>query len=87
VSRGDLGCFVPCSLCSLCAFSPFVSGSVAAGAEILGTETEPDVLSGSGLLTEEDLRFVRDLVPSVDLSRTGSTAGGLAASFASSNVS
>jgi hypothetical protein len=93
VRRGELGCFAPWSLCSLGAGPPFVSGSVAAGSVILGTEgasdVDVDVLSGAGpgLLTEDDRRFVRDLVPSVDLSRASWTGAAMAVSVASSKVS
>jgi hypothetical protein len=87
VRSGDLGCLIPCSLCSLCVPSPFVSGSAETGSAILGTERESDVLSGTWLLTEDDRRLVRDLVPSIDLSRAGSMAALFVVSFASSKVS
>lgn len=87
VRSGDLGCLMPCWLCSSCTPSPFVSGSTGTGSAILGTERESDVLSGTLLLTEEDRRLVRDRVPSDDLSRTGSMVAVSVVSFVSSKVS
>lgn len=96
VRRGDLGCFVSgSSVCSLCAAPPFVCGPVVAGSLMLGTEgasdadVDVDVLSGAGPgpLTEDERRSVRDLVPSVDLSRASSAGAAMAVSGASSKVS
>jgi hypothetical protein len=90
VKRGELGCLIPCSLCSscsLCVPSPIVSGSPVAGSVILGTDGESEVLSGAWLLAEDDRRLVRDLVPSADLSRAPWTAAVLVVSLASSKVS
>lgn len=75
-----------CSPCSPCSVSPFAPGS-SVGSDILGMEGASDVLSGTALLTEEDRRFVRDLVPSVDLSLAGSAGAAMVASVASSKVS
>jgi hypothetical protein len=86
VRRGDLGCFAMWSPCSACSTSPFAPGS-SVGSDILGIEGASDVLSGAALLTEEDLRFVRDLVPSVDLSLAGSAGAAMDVSVASSKVS
>ena len=52
-----------------------------------GTDSELEVLSGVWLLTEEDRRLVRVLLPSVDLSRAGSAVAVLVVSLVSSKVS